>query len=376
MAKLKVVVREPEDKFHADPERSFTMASRYYTSPEVYEREKEAIFYRSWNFVGHVSQVPEIGSYLECRVIDQNIFVIRGKDGELRAFYNVCSHRAHELLKGSGRTKVITCPYHAWSYHIDGRLRTARGSEKVAGFDKDEFCLTRVQVEEFCGFLFVNLDPEAAALADQAPGLADEMRHYEPDLDNLVYAWRLTYEVEANWKNVIDNYLECYHCPVAHPAFSDLVDIKRYRSVTYDIHSSHIGAAGPPDNKAYSFESGSDQQNHFAGWWIWPNLAFNTLPGAANMSTFHVIPTGPETTLQNFDFYFLDTTPNAEQRDAIEYVDTVLAPEDNGLVESVQRGLNSRGYDQGRFVIDKDRSDISEHAVHHFQSLVRDALGG
>ena len=313
MANLSVVAREREDKFHSDPERSFTMASRYYTSPEDYEREKEAIFYRSWNFIGHVGQLPDIGSYFACRVHDQNLFAVRGKDGELRAFYNVCQHRGHELLKGEGRTKVITCPYHAWSYHIDGRLRTARGSEKVAGFDKREFCLTEVRIEDFCGFLFANLDPEAPPLADQVPGLADEMRHYEPDLDRLVFAHRLTYEIKANWKTVIDNYLECYHCPPAHRAFSDLVDIKQYRSVTYDMHSSHIGAAGPPNNTAYSFESGNDQQNHFADWWLWPNLTFNTLPGAANMSTFHIIPTGPETTLENFDLYFLDSTPNAEQ---------------------------------------------------------------
>ena len=375
MPRLKVVAREREDRFHADPERSFTMASHYYTSSEVHEREKEAIFYRAWNLVGHVGQLPDIGSYFACRVHDQNLFAVRGKDGELRAFYNVCQHRGHELLKGEGCTKVITCPYHAWSYHIDGRLRTARGSENVAGFDKSEFCLTQVRIEEFCGFLFVNLDPEAPPLADQVPGLADKMRDYEPDLDRLVFSHRLTYEIKANWKNVIDNYLECYHCPGAHRAFSDLVDITQYRSVTYGIHSSHIGAAGPSNNTAFTFEPGSNQQNHFAGWWLWPNLAFNTLPGAANMSTFHIIPTGPETTLEHLDFYFLDSTPNAEQRDAIEYVDKVLQPEDIGLVESVQRGLNSRGYDQGRFMVDKDRSDVSEHAVHHFQSLVQDALG-
>ena len=376
MAKLQVVARHTEDKFNADPERSYTMASRNYTSPEIYEREKEAIFYRSWNFVGHAGQLPDIGSYLECRVHDQNIFVIRGKDNTLRAFYNVCSHRAHELLKGSGKTRVITCPYHAWSYHIDGRLRTARGSETVAGFDKDEFCLKPVLVEELGGFLFINLDSGAASLASQAPGLVDEMRRYEPDLDQLTLAYRLTYEVEANWKNVIDNYLECYHCPPAHPAFSDLVDIKGYRSVTYEIHSSHIGPAGQSDNKAYQYAPGSDDQNHFGGWWLWPNLSFNTLPGAANLTTFHIIPTGPETTLEHFGFYFLNDTPNAEQHEAIAYLDTVLQPEDIGLVESIQRGLRSRGYDQGRLIVDKKRSDVSEHAVHHFHRLVLDALGG
>ena len=375
MAKLQVIARDTGDKFHPDPERSYTMPARYYISPEIYEQEKEAIFYRSWNFAGHAGQLPDVGSYFESRVHDQNVFVIRGKDHKLRAFYNVCSHRAHELVKGSGRTKVVTCPYHAWSYHIDGRLRTAGGSDKFAGFDKAEFCLKPVQVEELGGFLFINLDPDAPALARQAPGLADEMRGHEPDLDRLAFAHRLTYEVEANWKNVVDNYLECYHCTFAHPLFADLVDIKRYRSITYDVHSSHIGPQGGRESKAYIYEPGTDEQNHFAGWWIWPNFTFNTFPGAGNMATFHIIPTGPETTRQEFYFYFLDSTPSAQEMEAIEYTDKVLAREDIGLVESVQRGLRSRGYDQGRFIVNQARNEMSEHAVHHFHSLVLSALG-
>ena len=113
----------------------------------------------------------QVGDYTTFETAGQNIVVVRGKDGTLRAFYNVCKHRAHELLKGAGRTTVITCPYHAWSYHIDGSLRTARGSEKVEGFDNSEFCLTPVLVEEFCGFVFINMDHDAAPLAEQSKGL-------------------------------------------------------------------------------------------------------------------------------------------------------------------------------------------------------------
>ncbi len=133
--------------FHPDPERSYTLPARYCIDPEIYEREKEAVFYRSWIYDGHMEDLPEVGSYITCAVLDQGIVVIRDKEGGLRAFYNVCSHRAHELLTGSGRTKAIVCPYHAWSYHLDGRLRTARGSEKVEGFDAGEFCLKSVRVE-------------------------------------------------------------------------------------------------------------------------------------------------------------------------------------------------------------------------------------
>src|SRR5690606_15632104 len=174
-----------ERPLHENPERSYTLPARYYISPEIYERERAAVFFRSWIYAGHVEDLRTAGSYLTVQIADQNIAVIRGKDGTLRAFYNVCQHRAHELLRGRGRTPVITCPYHAWSYHLDGRLRSARGSERVEGFNAGEFCLKAIRVEEFGPFVFVNLDPEAASLAEQAGGLLAELRHQVPELDRL-----------------------------------------------------------------------------------------------------------------------------------------------------------------------------------------------
>jgi len=365
--------RASVNRFHRDPERSYTLPASVYFDPAVYAREKEAIFYRSWNFAGHVEQLRDAGSYVTCQIADQGIFVMRGKDGTLRGFYNVCSHRAHELLKGCGTAKVIVCPYHAWSYHSDGRLRTARGSEKMAEFDAGEFCLKPVQVEELCGFVFVNLDPQAPSLKQESGAFESEMRRYCPEIDRLVHSHRLTYELKANWKNVVDNFLECYHCSPAHPAFVDLVDIKNYRTVTHGIYSSHIAPAGRADNAAYHIPEGTPTD--FAAWWLWPNVTFNAFPGPPNMTMLHIMPTGPETTLEHFDLYSLDKTPSDCEREAMKYIDKVLQPEDIGLVESVQRGLHSRGYHQGRLVVDKDRTHLSEHGVHHFHGLVLEALG-
>ena len=376
MTELRLIDHDVEDRFDPDPGKSYTLRGYYYTAPEVYEREKEAVFYRSWNYVGHLSQIPEVGSYFEFRIADQNLFVIRGKDEAVRAFYNVCPHRAHELVKGAGKKRVITCPYHAWSFHADGRFRSARGSEKVEGFDGSEFCLTEVRTEVLGGFIFANLDAKAAPLADRTPGLEDEMRHYCPELDDLRLACRLTYDIKANWKNVCDNYLECYHCPPSHPAFVDLVDIASYRVKTYDIHSSHIGRPGRPDNAAYKFEPAEGDGNNFAGWWIWPNVTFNTFPGPGNMGILHIMPTGPETTFEHFDYYTVGGKLAKCDDDAIEYFDKVLQVEDIGLVESVQRGLKSRGYEQGRFIVDRERTEMSEHGVHHFHNLVLGALKG
>ena len=360
-------------RFSRDPERSFTLPARYYIDPSIYEREKQAIFYRSWNFGCHAGQVAEPGSYVTVKVADQNIVVLRGQDGTLRAFHNVCSHRAHELLQGCGKAKLITCPYHAWTYHTDGRLRSAVGQKNVADFEAREFALKPVQVETHAGFVFVNLDPDAAPLASQAGDLQAEMLKACPDAGTLKFACRLTYELKANWKNVVDNFLECYHCSVAHPAFVDLVDIHNYRTKTHGIYSSHISPPGRCDNTAYTVPKGEERD--FSAWWVWPNVTFNVFPGPPNITVLHIMPTGPETTLEHFDIFTLSGTLSDAEEDAKRYIDEVLQPEDISLVESVQRGLHSLGYTQGRFIIDKDRTFMSEHGLHHFHSLVLDAHG-
>ena len=363
-----------ERPLHEDPSRSYTLSARYYISPEIYDREREAIFYRSWIYAGHVEELREPGSFITVPVIDQNVAVIRGKDGRLRAFYNVCQHRAHELLRGRGRTPVITCPYHAWSYHLDGRLRTARGSEKVDGLNADEFCLKGIQVEEFGPFVFVNLDPDAGPLAEQAGGLLAEIRHHVPELNTLTKVMTTTFELKANWKVIVDNFLECYHCEPAHPAFVQLVDMDTYRSVSHGIYSTHVSRSGRPDNKAYKFDPNAGSQIG-AFWHLWPTMTFNVAPGDANFALFYLQPLGPERTLQITDFYFADAEMTEQRKARLDYANDVLSIEDNNLCESVQRGLHSRGYTQGRFIVDRERSQISEHAVHHFHRLVARALG-
>jgi phenylpropionate dioxygenase-like ring-hydroxylating dioxygenase large terminal subunit len=364
----------PAQRFYRDPARSWTLPAPFYFEPDIYRQELDGIFYRSWNFVCHEALVREPGAYATTRIGDQSILVIRGKDRGLRAFYNVCQHRGHELLKGRGDgVKAVVCPYHAWSYRLDGSLRTARGAEALPDFNPDDFALKPVRLETLFSCVFVNLDPDAPTLRSQAGDLEAEILSETPNLGDLTFARRLTWDVKANWKNTVDNFLECYHCAPAHPAFTQLVDMSTYRSVCHGLWSSHKGRMGRGADAVY--EVGPDASNQtFAAWWLWPNATFVLLPGSDGLMTFHMAPTGPETTFECADFYFRQAEPSRGEEEAIAYMDKVLNPEDIAIVESVQRGLHSRGYRQGRYMVDEDRTALSEHTVHHFHGLVLDAL--
>jgi len=367
---------QPDDMpFCANPAESFTMPARFYTSPEVYEAEKEAIFYRNWYYVCHQSQVKETGQFVTAQIHEQSVFVTRDREGELKAFYNVCAHRGHELVHGSGKKNLIVCPYHAWSFDLDGSLKAARNSENILNFNKCDFSLKPVRVEVFAGFVFVNLDESATPLAKQAPELEEEIRKYCPKIDDLTFAQRDTFNVKANWKVLIDNFLECYHCDPAHRDFVDLVDMETYRSTCNGIYSSHVSDnVRTTDAAAFKFEKG-DVDFGYCGWFLWPNLTIWAYPGETNISILQMIPDGLGNTIEYQDWFTETDTPTPQLKEAMDYQKDVLQPEDITLCESVQKGLQSKGYNQGRFVVDKELTELSEHAVHHFQKLVMEALG-
>ena len=376
MNKPNLELRPGDRAFSRNPAEGFTMPARLYHDPEVFRAEREAIFFRSWIYIGHVSQVAEAGQYIQARIHDQNVFVIRDRKGDLNGFFNVCMHRGHELLDGSGRTNLIRCPYHAWAYDLDGTLKAARNSENVEGFDKCAFSLRPVRVEIFCGLVMVNLDPDAVPFAEQTGDLEAEIRHYVPSVDRLAFAQRDTYDVAANWKTMIDNFLECYHCHCAHKDFVDLVDMDSYRTVVHGIYSSQLAEA-PRTTKAnaYEFEPG-EVDFGYAGWFVWPNLSIWAYPGEPNLSVLQMNPgAGPENCIEYQDWFVPDGKPTRQLADAMAYQKDVLQPEDIGLCESVQRGLHSMAYNQGRFIVDRGRTELSEHAVHHFQAMVVEALG-
>ena len=354
-----------------DPARSMSLRAEAYTEQRWADAEVRAIFARTWQWICHVEKLATPGSYVSATVAGMPIAVVRDRHGGLRAFYNVCKHRAHELLSGSGTTRNIVCPYHAWTYALDGRLKAARRADRMETFDKSEVCLDQVLVEEFCGFVYVNLDPTAAPLGEQAGDLAAEIARWAPDVERLTHAKRLTYDVATNWKNVIDNFLECYHCHIAHKEFVDLVDMETYEVRTHGIWSSHFAEAGTHENSAYDVSAASVKQH--AVWWLWPNTCLLRYPGRGNFMVFQVVPAGPERTLETWDFYFETAELEDAEVQSVRYVDDVLQQQDIALVESVQRGMRTPAFDQGRIVYDPSGSGLSEHGVHHFHGLVLDA---
>ncbi|HKJ51447.1 MAG TPA: ring-hydroxylating oxygenase subunit alpha, partial [Gammaproteobacteria bacterium] len=357
--------------YHENAARSHSIDTRCYLEDKYLEIEREQIFHRSWQFVCHEEKLREPGRYISLRVEGQSVVALCNRDGELRAYYNVCQHRGHELLFGDGQTKRITCPYHAWTYDLDGALVNAPRSGHIEDFDRDSICLEPVSIETFCNLVFVNLDRDAAPLAEQSGGLAEEILAYAPDLAELTFSRRLTYTLEANWKSVVDNFLECYHCPVAHKGFSSMIDMDSYQVRTHGIYSSHIARARAGANDAYDIE-GATVTDH-AVWFLWPNMTLMRYPGSGNFMVWRFYPLGPEVTYEVFDFFFEHAEPGAAEQEAIEFIDQVLQPEDIGLVESVQRGMRTPAFNSGRYMVDADGSGMSEHAVHHFHGLLLNA---
>ena len=228
-----------------------------------------------------------------------------------------------------------------------------------------------MKIEIFCHLVFVNLDPNATSLAEQSGDLAQEIINYAPDLGQLTFSRRLTYQIKANWKAVVDNFLECYHCSVAHKDFVSLVEMETYKVKTHGIYSSHMAKAGQVNNKAYSINDASVTDH--AVWYLWPNTTLMRYPGRGNIMVWRFYPAGPEETYEAFDFFFETAEPNAAEVEALKFIDEVLQPEDIGLVESVQRGMQTPAFKQGRYMVDPEGSGLSEHAVHHFHGLVLNA---
>jgi carnitine monooxygenase subunit len=363
----------------ADPTRSAALPGYLYSDPAVFAEEKRRLFYKSWQVVGHESELPNNGDYLCAEIVDQSVFVLRGADGALRAFYNVCQHRAHELLRGRGNIKsVIVCPYHAWSYELDGSLRGARATRGLPDFDPSAYGLAPVRLERHLGFLFVNLDDAAPSLGELAGGMFADMARDMPWLGEVRFNPGYSMGpaggtlLEANWKVMAENCLECYHCGPAHKAYVDMIDVGQYALTR---HGAWMKSAAPlrrGDSSAYRVAPDEPVQYN-AFWHLFPNIEFGVMPGARALSAFYFTPVDAERT--RISWFILTIPGETLAQDRLDYLGKVLWAEDAAICASVHRGLKSLGYRQGRFVATAEQASISEINVHEFQRRYAEVMG-
>jgi choline monooxygenase len=345
----------------------------WYVDAGMFERERHAVFGRSWLIACHLSDVREPGDFATAELGGHDIVLLRGLDGVVRAFHNVCQHRAHRLLDGKGRLKSsVTCPYHAWTYGLDGTLRAAPRTDELAGFDKSCFGLEPVRAVVFAGFVMVCFDaatpvPSASPLGD----LETMLRHDHPRLDAMGEVYRREAVIQANWKAIIENYLECYHCDVAHPSFGNF-DLSTWKHVVGRGWSRQGRVeAGLADR-----DVGHDRITGLSAWWQWPDIFWARALDADSFVAVHHEPLAPDRTRQTRTVYALGGEASPDMRRFNELFDRVFL-EDIAVVENVQRGLGSRGYRGGVLVEQPEGSaGWSEHGVAHFQDLIRAALEG
>ncbi len=351
-----------------------TLDARYYTDPAIYRRELDGLFARTWQYACHASQVREPGDYYAFTVAGQNMFCIRGRDGMLRAFHNVCQHRAHELVAGTGNCKVVVCPYHAWTYEHTGALRAGPNIKSVEGFDRKDVRLTEVAVEDFCGFVFVNLDTEARPMAAWFPGAEAELREFVPNIDRLAPLEWVEIPEQCNWKVSVENYSECYHCSLNHPTFATGV----VKPETYDIQPQghclrHTTECQNLDRMSYPVDlDANPRAGSYSSWFLWPTFSFQVYPGNV-LNTYLWRPGGVDAVTVWRGWYTEGGVDSEIIRRLAVQDRATTVEEDISLVESVQRGLGSRGYRPGPLVVDPRCGVNSEHSLLALQQWMREA---
>jgi len=353
------------------------LEAKYYTDAELHEREKEQLFYRSWIYACHTSELTKPGDYVSFDVCDQSLFAVRGKDDVVRVFYNVCAHRAHPLVQGSGNKRSLVCPYHAWTYNLDGGLNRFPNQENVGTIDKSAICLKQVRTETFCGFLFVNLDPNARPMAELYPEAETQIREYVPHIDRLKPMRWVELEEACNWKVSVENYSECYHCPMNHPTFAKgVIEPSSYNIMPHGYILRHTTVCANLDAMTYEIDpEANEHATDYSSWFLWPTVSFQVYPGNV-LNTYHWTPLGVDRVLVRRGWFTLD----GEWSDTIDKLadqdrDTTVA-EDVLLVESVQKGLSSKGYQvPGPLVLDPAFGLRSEHSIKALNDWTREAVG-
>ncbi len=347
----------------AEISHAWTLPAGLYFDAAVFAEERGKIFSRTWQVVGHASQVANPGDFFTTELIGEPLVFVRGLDGKLRGFYNVCRLRAGPPAEGCGSRRLFRCGYHGWTYGLDGALISATEIEGVDGFRPQDFALKAVPTEEWFNLVFVNLDPQAAPLRESVGELPKQAERFP--FAGMKLFERRTYDMKCNWKTYVDNYLEGYHLPSVHPGLNRELDYNAYVVEPYARHVrqfSPIRGAQPGDATPRRYQqrredlTSSFTANYF---WIFPNWMLNCYPD--NVSLNIVLPVEPERSLAIFEWYLPEKDHAAPAAKAsVEFSDQIQM-EDVGICEKVQKNLRSRSYSRGRFSVTQEKG---VHAFH------------
>ncbi len=344
---------------HDPLEEAWTIPAPWYFDERIAALERSSVFSATWQVVGRADQVRDNGHFLTAELAGEPLVVARGEDGQLRAFYNVCRHHAAAVVtEPQGCAKQFRCPYHGWTYGIDGALKGMVEFDGVCNFDRAKNGLVSVRVDTWENFVFVNLDGRAAPLRDFL-GIVPELVSPLELAKKLHFFDRRVYTLHCNWKVYVDNYLDGgYHVPHAHKGLSSVIEYTKYTIENFEracLQSSPLSS----DSSSEPGVAATRQGRAFY-LWLYPNFMINAYEGV--MDTNLVLPLGVNRCAVVFDYYFADTSAAAEARNKESIaVSEKVQDEDMAICDAVQRGLGSRAYVAGRLSV---RREGGEHLFH------------
>jgi choline monooxygenase len=338
-------------------ERARTIPNSWYTAPELAQLEREAVFARTWQMVGRCSLVEKPGDFLTADIAGEPILVVRGEDGTLRAFFNVCRHKAGPLCtEECGSVSKLRCRYHGWTYDLAGRLRGTPEFEGVLDFAKEDNGLVPIAVAEWGPFVWVHLEQPAEPIErflHPLPAWSESKRAFA----GMQWYARKTYDLACNWKVYVDNYLDGgYHVNTVHPALAGVLDYREYRTECEARTVLQSSPIKPAEGEAGRTRTGDAA----AYWWAYPNFMLNAYAGV--IDTNLVLPLGVARCRVIFDFFFAEGTAEDFMRESVAVAERVQ-DEDVGVCEEVQRNLNSRSYTTGRFSVKRENGGYYFHQM-------------
>jgi len=348
-----------DDTLVEELNHAHALPARYYIGEAMLAMEQRAVFARSWQLVAHQGQLAERGDHVVEQIAGVPVLLVRGEDDVLRAFANVCRHRAGPLALCNGKgARVLHCKYHGWTYTLEGQLRSAPEMQDACDFRVEDIRLPPLRVHEWQGLVFVAIDPEVPAFEEVYGGIAERIAPI--DLAAMRYLRRENYDIDCNWKVYVDNFLEGYHLPHVHPGLSRVLD---YRAYDTELFAWHSLQSSPLRNSADIY--GDGQAFYY---FIYPNVMLNILPG--RLQTNRILPLGPNRCRIVFDYYYAQDEGAQARIAADQAFSDEVQNEDIAICEAVQKGLASGCYVPGRLCPRR------EGGVWHFQNLLRAAYAG